>query len=179
LTRLDQLRNWREAPDLFLQITGEPAGPSPLIGSCGSSKEDAMPADQSADLGQVGEATVPCGPEAPFLARRTVSCWLEGRGQAQLQEDAVLLVSELVTNSVQHAGQPPGAPVQIRAAAVDGVVRVEVHDRGHGPVRRRAPGPRPGGFGLSLVNELAARWGVSHDQGTRVWFELAAPSPAV
>ena len=52
------------------------------------------------------------------------------------------------------------------------------HDHGHGPVRPRAPGPRPGGFGLHLVNELAARWGVSQDHGTRVWFELAAGSSA-
>jgi anti-sigma regulatory factor (Ser/Thr protein kinase) len=137
-----------------------------------------MTSVQAEDLGQVAEATVPCGPGAPFLARRTVSLWLDGRTHAQLHQDAALLVSELVTNSVQHAGQPPGAPVHIRAAAVDGVVRVEVHDHGRGPVRRRAPGPRHGGFGLHLVNLLAARWGVSHDDGTRVWFELAAPSAA-
>jgi hypothetical protein len=66
-----------------------------------------MPSDQPADLAQIAEATVPCGPEAPFLARRTVSCWLDGRTHAQLHEDACLLVSELVTNSVRHAGQPP------------------------------------------------------------------------
>jgi serine/threonine-protein kinase RsbW len=137
-----------------------------------------MPADPAAALAQVGEATVPSGPEAPFQARRIVSCWLEGRGQAQLQDDAVLLVSELVANSVQHAGQPPGAPIHIRAAAVNGLVRVEVHDHGHGPVRPRGPGPRPGGYGLGLVNVLTARWGVSHEHGTRVWFELAAPSLA-
>jgi anti-sigma regulatory factor (Ser/Thr protein kinase) len=137
-----------------------------------------MPLVQAESLGQLAEATIPCGPEAPSLARRTVSCWLEGRAQAQVHQDAGLLVSELVTNSVQHAGQPPGAPVHIRAATVDGVVRVEVHDHGHGWVRRRAPGPRQGGFGLDIVNLLAARWGVSHDDGTRVWFELAAPSPA-
>jgi len=132
-----------------------------------------MPSDRAGPLLQLGETTVPCGPEAPFLARRTVSLWLEGRAHAQLHADAALLVSELVTNSVQHAGQPPGAPVHIRAAAVDGVVRVEVHDHGRGPVRPRAPGPRHGGFGLHLVDRLAARWGVSHDDGTRVWFELA------
>ena len=137
-----------------------------------------MPLDEAAALAQVGEATVPCGPDAPFRARRIVSCWLEGRPHAQLQQDAGLLVSELVTNSVLHAGQPAGAPVHIRAAAVDGIVRVEVQDHGHGPVRRRAPDPAQGGFGLHLVNQLSARWGVSHDHGTRVWFELAAHTPA-
>ena len=133
-----------------------------------------MPSDRAGPLLQLGETTVPCGPEAPFLARRTVSLWLEGRAHAQLHADAALLVSELVTNSVQHAGQPPGAPVHISAAAVNGVVRVEVHDHGHGGVRRRAPRPGQGGFGLHMVNRLAARWGVSHDDGTRVWFVLAS-----
>jgi anti-sigma regulatory factor (Ser/Thr protein kinase) len=88
-----------------------------------------------------------------------------------------LLVSELVTNSVRHAGRPAGAPLRIRAAAVDGVVRVEVHDRGHGWVRRRSADGRPGGFGLSLVERLAARWGVNHEDGTCVWFELAPRRP--
>ena len=135
-----------------------------------------MPQDQAAALAQVGEATVHCGPEAPFLARRAVARWLEGRAHDQLQQDVGLLVSELVTNSVRHAGHPAGAPVHIRATAVADVVRVEVHDHGHGPVRPGTPSPRGGGFGLQLVNQLAARWGVSHDHGTRVWFELAAGS---
>jgi anti-sigma regulatory factor (Ser/Thr protein kinase) len=132
-----------------------------------------MAADSAAAPVKVGEATVPCGPEAPFLARRAVSLWLEDRAFARLYQDAGLLVSELVTNSVRHAGLPPGAPVSIKATAADGVVRVEVHDHGHGPVRPRAPGPRQGGFGLHMVNELATRWGVSQDHGTSVWFELA------
>ena len=64
-------------------------------------------------------------------------------------QDAGLLVSELVTNSVRHAGQPAGAPVHIRAAAVDGVVRFEVEDHGHGPVRRRAPIPHKAASGCT------------------------------
>jgi anti-sigma regulatory factor (Ser/Thr protein kinase) len=89
---------------------------------------------------------------------------------------AVLLVSELVTNSVRHAGQPAGAPVHIRAAPVERGVRVEVEDQGHGPVRRRSSGDDDGGFGLCLVERLAERWGVDHAGGTCVWFELGWPS---
>lgn len=124
-------------------------------------------------LVEVGEATIPTGPEAPLLARTMVSGWLDGRGDARLHNDVRLLVSELVTNSVQHADQPPGAPLHLRAAAVNGVLRVEVADHGHGPVRRRAPSHLAGGFGLDLVERLATRWGVNHDDGTRVWIELA------
>ena len=39
-------------------------------------------------------------------------------------------------------------------------------------VKRTGDG-QAGGFGLELVEQLAARWGVSHEAGTCVWFELA------
>jgi anti-sigma regulatory factor (Ser/Thr protein kinase) len=126
---------------------------------------------------QVGAAAIPTGPEAASIARTLVSEWLDGRGSRQLRDDLRLLVSELVTNSVLHAGQHPGSPVRIRASAVDGVVRVEVQDHGRGWVRQRTADGRAGGFGLCLVERLAARWGVHHDDGTCVWFELALRGP--
>jgi anti-sigma regulatory factor (Ser/Thr protein kinase) len=136
-----------------------------------------MQLDKQRGLVELGAAAIPSGPEAPLLARTLVSEWLAGRGTARIHDDVRLLVSELVANSVRHAGRPAGAPLRIRAAAVDGVVRVEVHDHGHGWVRRRSADGRPGGFGLSLVERLAARWGVNHENGTRVWFELAPRRP--
>ena len=135
-----------------------------------------MSPDQGEGLVQVGEATVACEPGAPLAARTAVSRWLDGRAHSQMRDDACLLVSELVTNSIRHADQPPGVPVRIRTFALDGVVRVEVEDRGHGAVSRRANGGN-GGFGLHLVELLAARWGVSREHGTRVWFELTATGP--
>jgi Histidine kinase-like ATPase domain len=94
---------------------------------------------------EVDRATVPCGPQAPSLARTVVARWLDAHGHAELRQDACLLVSELVTNSVRHADQPVGAPVHIRASVVDGVVRIEVADLGHGAVRRRVPVPGQAG----------------------------------
>jgi anti-sigma regulatory factor (Ser/Thr protein kinase) len=136
-----------------------------------------MSPDQQRRLRRLGAATLASGPEAPSEARAVVSGWLDGRAQGQLGDDARLLVSELVTNSVRHAAQLPGAPVHIRADAADGVVRVEVHDQGHGPVFRHGANDHPGGYGLDLVERIATRWGVSREHGTRVWFELAAPAP--
>jgi hypothetical protein len=54
-------------------------------------------------------------------------------------------------------------------------VRFEVTDRGRtGAIARRAPDlQRGGGFGLNVVDVLAARWGVNRDTGTRVWAEIA------
>jgi anti-sigma regulatory factor (Ser/Thr protein kinase) len=133
--------------------------------------------DQDGDLVQLGETTLACGPEAASAARTVVSRWLDGRASPEFHDDARLLVSELVGNSVRHAEQPAGAPLRISAVAVDGIVRVDVANRGRGAVRRREADPRTGGYGLELVELLAARWGVSHENGTRVWFELAAPRP--
>lgn len=136
-----------------------------------------MPSNQDADPVAVCEATIPSGAEAPSAARTIISRWLEGRAHAELHEHARLLVSELVTNSVMHAEQPGGALLHIRAAAVNGVIRVEVQDHGHGQVQQRAPDPRRGGFGLYLLEQLAARWGVNNEHGTRVWFELSHHEP--
>jgi anti-sigma regulatory factor (Ser/Thr protein kinase) len=102
-----------------------------------------------------------------------VAAWLGAGAEAGLRDDACLLVSELVTNSIRFADQPVGAPLVVRTTSRDGAVRVEVHDQGDGSADRRAPGAPEGGFGLHLVERLATRWGVRHDHGTRVWFELA------
>jgi anti-sigma regulatory factor (Ser/Thr protein kinase) len=131
-----------------------------------------MSVDAPPGLDQLGEATVACRLDAPRRARGLVSRWLHGRADAELRADACLLVSELVSNSILHADQPAGARLRITAAAFDGLVRIDVQDQGHGPVSRRAPNLREGGFGLYLVEAIAARWGVDHERGTRVWFEL-------
>jgi anti-sigma regulatory factor (Ser/Thr protein kinase) len=89
---------------------------------------------------------------------------------------AVLLVSELFGNSVQHGGSGvPGETVTVAVRVWDGVVRVEVTDRsGPGvPELRPADRGREGGRGLRLVAGLAARWGWRRRGGRTVtWFEL-------
>jgi anti-sigma regulatory factor (Ser/Thr protein kinase) len=133
-----------------------------------------MASDQDGHLARVDRATLPCRPDAPWMARALVARWLDDSGHPELREDACLLVTELVTNCVLHAGQAAGAPLQLSATATDGVVRVQVDDLGRGPIRPRVPAPDKGGYGLHLVDLVAARWGVDHVRGTEVWFELAA-----
>jgi anti-sigma regulatory factor (Ser/Thr protein kinase) len=122
------------------------------------------------------EVTVPAGPAAAARARNAVAGWLGGRVADAALEDAVLLVSELVTNSTRHADVPSGAGIRVRGELDDEVVRLHVLDRGkHGEVAMRAPaGTGPSGFGLQLVAALATRWGVRRGLGTEVWFELPA-----
>ena len=94
-----------------------------------------------------------------------------------------LLVSELVTNSVRHAGHSRHDPIDLEVRVNPEAVRVEVADHGVGfrPPRDAGPQERASGWGLVLVERLAARWGVENEGRTRVWFELedgAAPKPA-
>jgi serine/threonine-protein kinase RsbW len=90
-------------------------------------------------------------------------------------EDARILVSELVTNSVRHGRPGPDGAIELRVERRSRLLRLEVIDAGGGSapaVQPRDPA-RPSGWGLYLVEQLAARWGSSTDAGTRVWCELA------
>jgi anti-sigma regulatory factor (Ser/Thr protein kinase) len=89
-------------------------------------------------------------------------------------EDARLLVSELVTNAIRHAGLDDDDVIRLVVVSGDRALRIEVCDPGPGfDVGEPTPDPaRPTGWGLYLVRELADRWGVERNELTRVWFEL-------
>jgi anti-sigma regulatory factor (Ser/Thr protein kinase) len=94
-------------------------------------------------------------------------------------ENCELLVSELVTNSVRHAGLPEEASIEFSVRASAEVLMVEVADAGQG-FDQSPPRPRvvagvaePSGWGLFLVDRISDRWGAVQVEGeTRVWFEL-------
>jgi len=88
-------------------------------------------------------------------------------------ESLQLLASELVTNSVRHAGLAPGDGLDLELHVRPGRVRLEVTDCGGGfdPQDHVTPGV-DSGFGLFFVQEIASRWGTSSNGETRVWFEL-------
>jgi anti-sigma regulatory factor (Ser/Thr protein kinase) len=89
-------------------------------------------------------------------------------------DDAQLLVSELVTNSVRHAPLVAGAAIGVTIEIFDDFVRVEVEDPGDVAIRAVAlDREHGGGFGLYLVETLAQRWGTRHEGSTCVWAELA------
>ncbi|MFG3282029.1 ATP-binding protein [Streptomyces sp. NPDC048111] len=83
-------------------------------------------------------------------------------------EDAVLAVSELVSNGVQHGRGELG----LRVWCLERGVRVEVRDNNPAPAKLRVAAPdAESGRGLCLVNALAHDWGVS-DSGATTWCEL-------
>ena len=88
-----------------------------------------------------------------------------------LSHTVCLLTSELVTNSVRHAKLAPLDRIVLAARLADDFVRVEIRDPGKGfdPDVRHDHG----GYGLRMLDMLAARWGVDRgDHGCRVWFEV-------
>ena len=108
---------------------------------------------------------------SPGEARALACAWAEGLGPDELVA-LELIVSELVTNAVQHgAGE-----VTMMLAPAEGGVRVGIHDHGGG-----VPAPRPvdarstGGRGLQLVECLSSAWGVARagDFGKTVWAQIA------
>jgi signal transduction histidine kinase len=111
---------------------------------------------------------LPARPEAAGAARRLL---VQEGLDADLDHTVCLLVSELISNSIRHAGMDPADRLVLAARLTDEWARVEVRDSGPGfdpDVRHCIPG-----FGLRMLDMLSARWGVDRDdQGTRVWFEV-------
>lgn len=116
------------------------------------------------------DVDIPRDAKAPWHARRAVER-LGGALSDDVRPDVMLLVCELVTNSVKY-GAARSLRLQIYARGPRRV-RVEVVDQGSGfvPRARDRPVAEPGGWGLRLVEALADRWGV-HDGSTHVWFEI-------
>ena len=88
--------------------------------------------------------------------------------------DVRLLVSELVTNSVQHAKVGPEDSIALKLVIDDAAVRVEISDSGPGfePPQDAGEVERDRGWGLFFVSQLATRWGVESGDAACVWFEI-------
>jgi anti-sigma regulatory factor (Ser/Thr protein kinase) len=112
---------------------------------------------------------------SPAEARRSLEA-LRPSLNDLLVDDAVLLVSEIVSNSVRHASLDESDAIEVRVRGSDSMLHVDVIDPGPGfdPERVEAS-EREGGWGLRLLDQLATRWGVERNDVTKVWFELTAP----
>lgn len=125
--------------------------------------------------------TLPLRPSSVSAARRFLSQrFAEHTVDVAVANDAILVVSELVTNAVLHAL----GPVVVEAAFADGstaeapAVRVVVSDGSPvAPTMRADSEGASTGRGLALVAALARRWGVEAEgSGKAVWVELDATS---
>ncbi len=129
---------------------------------------------------------VPHGPAGVGSARRRMRDELLTSGvQDTVVDDAVLILSELLSNSCRHAsplraeGSPDGEADSVRAAwRIDarGQLTVSVTDGG-GPTRPLPATPSVtarGGRGLAIIRSLAKDWGVRDGHGeVTVWATLS------
>jgi anti-sigma regulatory factor (Ser/Thr protein kinase) len=94
-----------------------------------------------------------------------------------IRDDVLLLVSELVSNAVRHAGAGPERPLHLQLLRGPRWLVVAVGDQGPGFASHptsSSNGNKSRGWGLFLVDQLADRWGVEClTSGTRVWFEMS------
>jgi serine/threonine-protein kinase RsbW len=122
----------------------------------------------------------PAAPEQVREARQFLATILEGRSAA---DDALLCLSELVTNAVVHSksGERAGQ-ITVRAQLHGSHLRVEVTDQG-GPWTARPSDPAGlHGRGLAILSRLVDAWGRVGNPtvGWTVWFEMtSAPSASL
>lgn len=120
------------------------------------------------------------GLRAPGEARRAVSAALSPHLGREDVETVALLVSELVTNVVLHAG----TGCEVHVALTGRTVRLRVLDGdARQPVRRLAPSDElVSGRGLRLLEVLSTRWGVEPTRppdppGKAVWCDVPVSRP--
>ncbi|WP_030601718.1 ATP-binding SpoIIE family protein phosphatase [Streptomyces fulvoviolaceus] len=135
-------------------------------------------------------AGTPLAPSAArALARAAFTEWAElGLPGTEyltdrLADDAVVVVSELVTNAVVHAGTEVELACRLEAETGALVVEVLDHHPSRAP-RDGAPEPPYGtpeyGRGLRLVAALAESWGITYRTGAKtVWARLPAEGKEV
>ncbi|MGY1453751.1 ATP-binding protein [Streptomyces sp. SS8] len=132
-----------------------------------------QPTAQARKTGHPGYSeTLPRRPESAASARRMIRAACAAWRLDDLAEDGALIVSELVSNAVQHARRNSIRVVIERPETAR--LRIGVVDFSKAPPVRKAPGPDDeGGRGLALMAALADRWGTEPlPWGKRVWAEL-------
>jgi anti-sigma regulatory factor (Ser/Thr protein kinase) len=116
------------------------------------------------------------GDQAPAAARQVVAGLGPVMDDRRLEE-VQLLVTELVTNCVRHAGIGKETSITVGLELTPSALHVAVSNPG---VAFDVPGPpepseepAAGGRGLLLVERLADRWGIDDVHEARVWFEVS------
>jgi len=127
---------------------------------------------------------LPHAPSSVGVARRRLGADLRAHGVPEnLVADAILVLSELMSNAIRHADALPGAQVRVTWTLTGGTLDIAVSDGGgHGQPHPEVPSTFSiGGRGLGIVEHLSSRWGVrSSELGTTVWATLTvAPNGAV
>ena len=107
------------------------------------------------------------------LARHAFTSELASAGVSEdVCQDAMLVISELVSNAVKHASPLPGGAVRVAFSTDEDCLHIEITDGG--AVTRPQPGVATvfalGGRGLDIVRMISRDWGVTQDgDSVTVW----------
>ena len=115
---------------------------------------------------------LPEQPSSVGEARRLVRRCLARAGRDDLVDTGELLVSEVVTNALIHAG----TPIEVTCSVGRGGLEVEVGDGSpHLPSRRSYASTAGTGRGLMLLEQMVDDWGVvPNPPGKTVWFRVSS-----
>lgn len=109
-------------------------------------------------------------------ARHAFADQLSSKGvDDAVRDDAVLVLSELVTNAIKHAAPLPSGEINVRWSIQDECLHMEITDGG--AVTRPHAGvvdsSSLGGRGLDIVRTVSDQWGVHEDHDcVTVWADL-------
>jgi len=124
------------------------------------------------------EVMLPATSAAPGLAREALDDVIPPPELAVRNEDAKLVISELVTNAVKYGEGKARSPIKMVIEADEIRVRVQVDQTlaavGLHAVKADPTGGRIGGWGLSIAEALADSWGFEPGPPGQVWFEFRA-----
>jgi hypothetical protein len=118
------------------------------------------------------QLTLPASGQPVWLARQVTREALAAWGLAHVEETAVLLVSELVTNAVRDATCTDAITLELQV--VQTLLRIEAYRYRPGLAMPRTTGEfDKSGFEFALMDSLADKWGVRETMtGKTAWAEL-------
>jgi anti-sigma regulatory factor (Ser/Thr protein kinase) len=112
---------------------------------------------------------LPRDANAPSIARHRTAAAVDHLLSDRRRADLALLVSEVVSNAVLHGE----GDIMLIVGTHSDLVRIEVRDGNPELPQTTASTGAHGGFGLRLLSQLSATWGVDRrDDGKAVWFCL-------
>jgi anti-sigma regulatory factor (Ser/Thr protein kinase) len=119
--------------------------------------------------------SVPQASAVPFARDQVTRVLAEWGLPGEAGEPTQLVVTELISNAIDHAR----APIQLTVSFSGDTVRVEVRDATVEPPRQQPPDPwRVRGRGLQMVDALSSQWGwTADDAGKTVWADVSIGWP--